>query len=1103
MIFLEKVYLSNWYGFTDEMIPFSSGSTFITGENESGKSTILDAIKYAFMSDTQFNKGAAVTGEKKRTLASYTRCLYNATENLYARNEDVIFSHVFLGWYDDEEDKRFATGCIIRTKKEDTNTHWFIIEERIENLLFKKVVDNKEFILSYQEFKSLNGKNAKIFDYDSWAIAKENFMHRLGLHMTSSEIDKYRDEMRHMVTYKAGSMKITEFIDQFVLKEDPVDIENLITSKQKYDELKSNMDKLEAEAEMLKVMKGNFDKYIALERKKQVNDYKILLDSCREKTLKLKEQERVLSATSIKLKELDKEIETVDQNIETLRDKLRNLEVQSMNSDGAEQIESLNIQIKTVTQAIEKANSEIAKIKKLYEILNQFKEYNIIDFELINITDAEISASEKEQYLVELSEVLNAKKSDFEKQNGVQEDKLNILNRRIQTLDNEISTLRNNVQVYDSKANNAIKLKNAINKKLESMNRNGRAYLASELVIELTDESWRNALEAYVGSNRYSVLVSTSNYNIASSVQQELKLPYAKLINIVKLENKKVSVDEESVMKYMRIENPVAHKYFAYLLGNTHEATHETAFDHTPSLCKDLYFIKELYSDYMEPAKIACLGLEAKKLNLQKKESEKIKVLKEKESLQKEISAISNKIIIIDNVIKSINSPIDLRVYETLKSESKELSVLQRQLAETEIAIKNDVFYFKIREQIEELKRKESELYKTRNLLTDKRSQNKQIQIDCNKTIENLKLELATEKEALFNKEQQYPESATIAQNEHDEFWKKVESGKTSKKYSYVNNEDIVGDLRVAKDRLHKSELEYIKIYGGNIDADYFEVVSAYEGFQTFIERLNLLEVDKIQEAKRKAEEEQKNLNGIFKEQFVSEIYNKIQVAQKKLRMINKELAKMSYNTEYQFTQEYLKDGSDFATIIEYARETQKIQDGQFNPFDVNVSEDGNSSKLEVLGHKIVELIDKMTSKNADKNILNELSDYRNYLTYDIMQTDKTSGQKGYLSKESGYNSGAGTQIPYTIILAVALVMEYNREEGESTVRLIMLDEPFEKMSSENVKKTMELFKELKLQAIFCGASKMDSIGENCGTIIPVLKLSKKNMTVGSVEEKD
>jgi uncharacterized protein YPO0396 len=143
-----------------------------------------------------------------------------------------------------------------------------------------------------------------------------------------------------------------------------------------------------------------------------------------------------------------------------------------------------------------------------------------------------------------------------------------------------------------------------------------------------------------------------------------------------------------------------------------------------------------------------------------------------------------------------------------------------------------------------------------------------------------------------------------------------------------------------------------------------------------------------------------------------------------------------------------------------------------------------------------------MTVKNADKSLLSELSDYRNYLVYDIMQTDKTSGQKGYLSKESGYNSGAGTQIPYTIILAVALVMEYNREEGESTVRLIMLDEPFEKMSSENVKKTMELFKELKLQAIFCGASKMDSIGENCKTVIPVLKLSKKQMTVGSVEVK-
>lgn len=39
------------------VVPVAENLTLISGENECGKSTILDAIKYAYTGDTQFNKG--------------------------------------------------------------------------------------------------------------------------------------------------------------------------------------------------------------------------------------------------------------------------------------------------------------------------------------------------------------------------------------------------------------------------------------------------------------------------------------------------------------------------------------------------------------------------------------------------------------------------------------------------------------------------------------------------------------------------------------------------------------------------------------------------------------------------------------------------------------------------------------------------------------------------------------------------------------------------------------------------------------------------------------------------------------------------------------
>ena len=51
-IVLRNVQLINWYGFTNTVVPVAENLTLISGENECGKSTILDAIKYAYTGDT-------------------------------------------------------------------------------------------------------------------------------------------------------------------------------------------------------------------------------------------------------------------------------------------------------------------------------------------------------------------------------------------------------------------------------------------------------------------------------------------------------------------------------------------------------------------------------------------------------------------------------------------------------------------------------------------------------------------------------------------------------------------------------------------------------------------------------------------------------------------------------------------------------------------------------------------------------------------------------------------------------------------------------------------------------------------------------------------
>ena len=130
-IVLRRIKLINWYGFINEEIPLSEDLTLITGENESGKSTILDAIKYAYTGDTKFNEATSRynTGIGKRNLVSYTRCLLDPSASIYARPADevpTVYTHIALEYFDEVNQKAFVLGVVIETSaSEIRGSGWY------------------------------------------------------------------------------------------------------------------------------------------------------------------------------------------------------------------------------------------------------------------------------------------------------------------------------------------------------------------------------------------------------------------------------------------------------------------------------------------------------------------------------------------------------------------------------------------------------------------------------------------------------------------------------------------------------------------------------------------------------------------------------------------------------------------------------------------------------------------------------------------------------------------------------------------------------------------------------------------------------------------
>ena len=85
---LTKVKLINWHTFSNEEFEIYKNA-LITGENGTGKSTILDAIQYVLTAGKcKFNKAASDIGN--RTLESYIRCKTGIEGHEYARNGENV-----------------------------------------------------------------------------------------------------------------------------------------------------------------------------------------------------------------------------------------------------------------------------------------------------------------------------------------------------------------------------------------------------------------------------------------------------------------------------------------------------------------------------------------------------------------------------------------------------------------------------------------------------------------------------------------------------------------------------------------------------------------------------------------------------------------------------------------------------------------------------------------------------------------------------------------------------------------------------------------------------------------------------------------------------
>ena len=365
---LRKIHLVNWYGFGNETIPVSEGLTLISGENECGKSTILDAVKYAYTGDTQFNKATSGynTGVGKRNLLSYTRCLIDASAGIYARPADeipVVYTHIALEYYDQINENPFVLGVVIETAVTDIRgTHWYAADGKtMEELVFVYEEDAVRKPYDASGFQKRNGVQMK--------NKKEGitlFMQMVGLRLPFQEVPKYQRKLRNIMAYNPAA-KIQEFIKESVLEEHDVNFDKLKEAKKNIELINGSLEQINQELQDLDSILADFDERDRKAFRLKVDDIKIKYKKLVQYQQEIKETEGFIREGAVTCEALEKaiqeqgrKIEEADLNYSETKEALRKLDVSKAISASEQMIRTYEAQL----TVLEKEKENLEKFQK-------------------------------------------------------------------------------------------------------------------------------------------------------------------------------------------------------------------------------------------------------------------------------------------------------------------------------------------------------------------------------------------------------------------------------------------------------------------------------------------------------------------------------------------------------------------------------------------------------------------------------------------------------------------------------------------------------------------------------------------------------------------
>jgi uncharacterized protein YPO0396 len=1084
---LTKVLLINWLYFEKELISFDD-INFLTGKNGSGKTTFIDALQIVLLgelSGRNFNKAANESSE--RTLRGYLRADMDEN-NPHSRKGRSFETYIACQFMDDFSGKPFTIGVVFDCYNDGSERHQFFSYDGpipdncfIENRKPMDISELRTYIkVNYKSRGEMYDSNKK---YKSAVSAKWNI---------------HTDQIFGMLK-KAVSFRPIVDIQRFITENvcDLPDRPDIAAMQQNIQDYKHQELLAQRQEEKQSALQNINELYLRSERAlNQVRIHKYLFTRSEKEieestVLKLENERR--DKTEL-LGELTVRYDTLDSEISDLNKRLEQLISDRANSDVFRERERLEQQKDLLESERGRLLDELKNTSQelrleVFQWLNFCKKFsggennadNDLDLSNLNASSMKLQEQLKkvEQFSpedfghIELSVFENIQRAMRAFKNQLDKSYYDIdklLSEKKQEYDSNsasIAKLQKGIKDYDKRL---LHLQQVIEVELiKKFGQGSRVHILADL-LDIIDETWQGAIEGYLNTQKFYLLVEPAHYQTALHVLNESKrnedLHGYGLVDIGKLrENEKLRQDPNSLAAVVEAKNPLARSYIDYLLGRVVR-------------CKDVSELRK-YRTAITPEGMLYQGYVARPLSRALMNDAYIGKLAVKKRLERLEVAQQT----LSDSIKAIQSARDLLV----KHKEKEPLITERYVQTV------------IRDSIEKLNRTEELSSHLADLDKAYDALDLTWLAKISDVIENVRKDLKSkleEKEKCSNQRELYksrlheleyevlPDHYQALQKKEDQL-EELFSSEYVEKTGEPRYQEELKRLRTANSifnnfghsRQEQSRSEYDESRKKLVFArrDY---VNSYppcrfvpdamdnDEFSAELHRLSESELPKYREKIQKARE---SAFEQFQNDFLAKLKTNIDSVQAQVRDLNRSLKKAQFGTDsYQFIVTKHPDYADYYTMI-MDPDLMEESGGLFSYSFLN----RYGALIETLFSRIVTVDDTQLNERKQSELqanIQKYTDYRTYLHFDLETTDQ-NGNVQLLSKTLNTKSGGETQTPFYIAILASFAQIYRVNDASSfgnTMRLVIFDEAFNKMDSERIVESIHLLRKMKLQAVIC-----------------------------------